>query len=83
MVEQSEQHIVRGIFATLIFNLLLCLVVTGMEVFLVKISVDAYTRRIDTLRGIVPIYSYCKEIRDDKGYWNQVEAMSPSTTRPS
>jgi len=22
----------------------------------------------------VPICSYCKEIRDDKGYWNQVEA---------
>lgn len=74
VVEQSEQHIVRGIFTTLVFNLLLCLVVTGTVVFLVKISVDAYTRRIDTLRGIVPICSYCKEIRDDKGYWNQVEA---------
>jgi DNA-directed RNA polymerase subunit E'/Rpb7 len=74
VVEQSEQHIVRGIFTTLVFNLLLCLVVTGTVVFLVKVSVDAYTRRIDTLRGIVPICSYCKEIRDDKGYWNQVEA---------
>jgi len=28
---------------------------------------------IKTLRGIVPICSYCKKIRDDKGYWNQVE----------
>jgi hypothetical protein len=74
VVEQSEQHIVRGIFTTLVFNLLLCLLVTGVVVFLVKVSVDAYTRRIDTLRGIVPICSYCKEIRDDKGYWNQVEA---------
>jgi DNA-directed RNA polymerase subunit E'/Rpb7 len=74
VVEQSEQHIVRAIFTTLVFNLLLCMVVTGTVVFLVKISVDAYTRRIDTLRGIVPICSYCKEIRDDKGYWNQVEA---------
>jgi hypothetical protein len=26
------------------------------------------------LRGIVPICSYCKQIRDDKGYWNKVEA---------
>ena len=74
VVEQSERHIVRGIFATLIFNLLLCLVVTGVVVLLVKFSVDAYTRRIETLRGIVPICSYCKEVRDDKGYWNQVEA---------
>ena len=28
---------------------------------------------IKTLRGIVPICSYCKQIRDDKGYWSQVE----------
>jgi transcriptional regulator with GAF, ATPase, and Fis domain len=25
------------------------------------------------LRGIIPICSYCKKIRDDQGYWNQVE----------
>lgn len=29
---------------------------------------------IRTLRGIVPICSYCKKIRDDKGFWSQVEA---------
>ena len=28
---------------------------------------------IKTLRGILPICSYCKQIRDDKGYWNQIE----------
>jgi PAS domain-containing protein len=28
---------------------------------------------VKTLRGIVPICSYCKKIRDDTGYWNQVE----------
>jgi len=28
---------------------------------------------IRTLRGIVPICSHCKKIRDDKGYWSQVE----------
>jgi len=26
-----------------------------------------------TLRGIIPICSYCKKIRDDQGYWQQVE----------
>ena len=25
------------------------------------------------LRGLLPICSYCKKIRDDKGYWEQVE----------
>ena len=29
---------------------------------------------IKTLQGIVPICSFCKKIRDDQGYWNQVEA---------
>ena len=28
---------------------------------------------IKTLRGLVPICSSCKKIRDDKGYWYQVE----------
>ncbi len=29
---------------------------------------------IKILRGILPICSYCKKIRDDKGYWNQIES---------
>jgi two-component system, response regulator PdtaR len=29
---------------------------------------------IKTLRGLLPICSYCKKIKDDDGYWNQVEA---------
>ena len=28
---------------------------------------------IDALRGIIPICSGCKRIRDDQGYWNQIE----------
>jgi len=28
---------------------------------------------IKTLRGFLPICASCKKIRDDKGYWNQVE----------
>lgn len=29
---------------------------------------------VKTLRGIVPICANCKKIRDDEGYWHQVEA---------
>lgn len=29
---------------------------------------------IKTLKGLVPICSHCKSIRDDKGYWNRVES---------
>jgi PAS domain S-box-containing protein len=30
-------------------------------------------KEIKTLRGILPLCSYCKKIRDDKGYWEQVD----------
>jgi PAS domain S-box-containing protein len=29
---------------------------------------------INTLKGLIPICSSCKKIRDDNGYWHQVEA---------
>jgi ABC-type amino acid transport substrate-binding protein len=29
---------------------------------------------VKTLSGLLPICSFCKKIRDDKGYWNQLEA---------
>jgi hypothetical protein len=28
---------------------------------------------IKTLRGIIPICSYCKKVRDDSGYWDRVD----------
>jgi len=31
-------------------------------------------KQVKTLRGILPICSHCKKIRDDKGYWEQIEA---------
>jgi PAS domain S-box-containing protein len=30
-------------------------------------------RQVKTLSGMLPICSYCKKIRDDKGYWNKIE----------
>lgn len=30
--------------------------------------------KVKTLSGLLPICAHCKNIRDDKGYWNQVEA---------
>ena len=29
--------------------------------------------RVKTLNGLLPICSRCKKIRDDTGYWNQIE----------
>ncbi len=30
---------------------------------------------IKTLRGLIPMCAWCKKIRDDKGYWEQVESF--------
>ncbi len=37
-------------------------------------KLQAALHEIKTLRGILPVCAYCKKIRDDKGYWNQIEA---------
>ncbi len=39
---------------------------------LIKELQDALAN-IKTLRGLLPICSSCKKIRDDQGYWNQIE----------
>ena len=31
------------------------------------------TEEIKTLQGIISICASCKNIRDDKGYWNHIE----------
>ncbi len=30
--------------------------------------------RVKTLSGLFPICASCKKIRDDAGYWNQIES---------
>jgi PAS domain S-box-containing protein len=37
-------------------------------------SLEEALANIKTLRGLVPICSACKRIRDDKGFWSQVES---------
>ncbi len=74
IVEQGEDETIRHIFTTLIMNLVITLVITMIITALVHFAVTTYQQRLETLRGIVPICSFCKQVRDDKGYWNQVEA---------
>ncbi len=36
-------------------------------------NLSDYLKEIKMLRGIIPICSFCKKIRDDKGYWEAIE----------
>jgi len=45
-----------------------------MEVRRLNKELEQALAEVKTLRGILPICSWCKKIRDDKGYWEQLEA---------
>jgi hypothetical protein len=48
----------------------------GMNQNLLDLNRDmaAALEEVKALRGFIPICAYCKEVRDDQGYWAQVEA---------
>lgn len=37
------------------------------------LNLEKALEEVKNLRGILPICSYCKKVRDDKGYWEQVD----------
>lgn len=39
-----------------------------------KNKLEIALNKVKKLSGLLPICSICKKIRDDKGYWNQIEA---------
>lgn len=38
-----------------------------------KVALEDTLARIRTLRGLLPICARCKKVRDDEGYWQQIE----------
>jgi hypothetical protein len=70
----------------IIFSLVICILLILIVVF--SFRMDKATREreqiiielkdalaeVTTLRGIIPICASCKKVRDDKGYWNQIES---------
>ena len=39
-----------------------------------KAQLETALTDIKVLQGIIPICAYCKKVRDDQGFWGQVEA---------
>lgn len=42
-----------------------------------------YATQVQQLESFIPICSYCKKVRDDKNYWNQIESYINSRTGSS
>jgi len=70
--------LVSSVFSILFISIGICLFVKITDPLLHKLqktirSLEKALDEVKTLRGILPICSFCKKIRDDRGYWNQVE----------
>lgn len=37
-------------------------------------ALEAAMKRVKTLSGLLPICASCKKVRDDRGYWKQIES---------
>ncbi|MBN1523041.1 MAG: hypothetical protein JW904_01050 [Spirochaetales bacterium] len=46
----------------------------------IRQRLEAASVEIKTLQGILPICSYCKKVRDDKGYWDQIDSYLAAHT---
>ena len=62
-----------GIFAVMGATLGLAAGWTTRALTLRRRQVDEHLHEIQTLRELLPICAWCKKIRDDHGYWQQLE----------
>ncbi len=73
VVEKGDGMLFQRVQNNLWFSLLSALIITVLVVVFSFVTINSYQRRIKLLNGLIPICSNCKKIRDDKGYWSQVE----------
>lgn len=79
-LERDQKAVQEGLYATLLhtlgfISLIVVLALLAMAFLLNRFRMDldeAFTQ-IKTLKGILPICCSCKKIRDDQGYWQQLE----------
>jgi hypothetical protein len=81
-VGYSTEHALAGWY-TKLYSYIVGVVIVSIVSILLALRYHANTRllkqlrtviaEVKTLSGLLPICSYCKKIRDDKGYWTQIE----------
>jgi hypothetical protein len=70
-----------GTLNTTVLLMLILGSVTALVAGYLVFRVLGATRRIQTLESILPICASCKKIRDDQGYWEQVESYLATASR--
>ncbi|OQB12095.1 MAG: putative thiamine biosynthesis protein [Deltaproteobacteria bacterium ADurb.Bin207] len=83
LYERNPQHVPRGLYGALVGAFALTLIIAAVAYRFYRLSVQVREQaeslrkamaEIKVLSGIIPICAHCKKIRDDQGYWNQLEA---------
>jgi hypothetical protein len=59
--------------AKIVLSMFVRLKKTEEELLLNNIALENSLSQIKTLSGLIPICCSCKKIRDDQGYWNEIE----------
>lgn len=59
--------------ANSIRNFLIILIIGAVALLVIVIFLYIKQRQIKTLKGLIPICASCKKIRNDKGYYEQIE----------
>jgi hypothetical protein len=63
------------------FSLLFTLLGTCSDAIAAARKTQALTREINTLTGLLPVCAWCKKVRDDRGYWDQLERYVTARTQ--
>jgi len=72
--EVVRELIEVGLFTTLILAASWLIHRDWLQQQVAHEDLERLLAEVRTLGGLLPICSYCKKIRDDKGYWNQIES---------
>ena len=67
----AQDYLVKGQIDS---NLLVRSIRYSIERQKLLTRLDKSLREIKTLKGLIPICAWCRKIRDDEGYWKNVEA---------
>jgi len=62
-----------GIFGSFSFFLEYLREKSNVNLMETNLHLEEALKNIKTLSGLIPICSHCKNIRDDRGFWNQIE----------
>ena len=68
--EGAQDYLLKGQVDA---NLLVRAIRYGIERQKLTVKLREALEQIKTLRGLLPICASCKDIRDDRGYWHQIE----------